>query len=64
MPSFTIGRQGYGNVYYEEMMDVSDLNLDEIVHFCLKEVIYPVDKNKPRVGEALDRKARITLDEV
>lgn len=63
--NFTIGRRGYGNVYFNEPIDVADLNLDELVHFRHKEVIiYPDDENKPPVGEGLNRKAQITLDKV
>lgn len=63
--NFTIGRDGYGNVFYNEPMDVSNLNLDEIVFFRNKEVIiYPLDDNKPPVGSGLNRKAQITLDQV
>lgn len=65
VPNFTIGRKGYGNVYFSEPMDVAGLNLDEIVHFHHKEVeIYPDDVNKPPVGEGLNRKAQITLNRV
>ncbi|XP_055550074.1 nuclear pore complex protein Nup98-Nup96 [Wyeomyia smithii] len=65
VPNFTIGRRGYGNVYFNEPIDVANLNLDEIVHFRHKEVIiYPDDENKPLVGEGLNRKAQITLDQV
>lgn len=39
-------------------MNLTNLNLDEIVHFRRKEVIvYPDDKDKPPVGEALNRLA-------
>ncbi|XP_038105897.1 nuclear pore complex protein Nup98-Nup96 [Culex quinquefasciatus] len=63
--NFTIGRRGYGNVYFNEPIDVAGLNLDEIVHFRHKEVIiYPDDENKPPVGQGLNRKAQITLDQV
>ncbi|XP_055631549.1 nuclear pore complex protein Nup98-Nup96 [Toxorhynchites rutilus septentrionalis] len=63
--NFTIGRKGYGNVYFNEPIDVANLNLDEIVHFRHKEVIiYPDDENKPPVGVGLNRKAQITLDQV
>uniref|UniRef100_A0A182N4M8 Nuclear pore complex protein Nup98-Nup96 n=1 Tax=Anopheles dirus TaxID=7168 RepID=A0A182N4M8_9DIPT len=65
VPNFTIGRKGYGNVYFNEPIDVAGLNLDEIVHFRHKEVIiYPDDENKPPVGSGLNRKAQITLDQV
>lgn len=30
---FTVGRVGYGNVYFPDKFDVSGLNLDEILHF-------------------------------
>ncbi|XP_055590552.1 LOW QUALITY PROTEIN: nuclear pore complex protein Nup98-Nup96 [Uranotaenia lowii] len=65
VPNFTIGRKGYGNVYFNEPIDVAGLNLDEIVHFRHKEVIiYPDDENKPPIGQGLNRKAQITLDQV
>lgn len=65
VPNFTIGRKGYGNVYFGEPIDVAGLNLDELVHFRNKEVIiYPDDENKPPVGTELNRKAQITLDQV
>lgn len=65
VPNFTIGRKGYGNVYFGEPIDVAGLNLDDLVHFRHKEVIiYPDDENKPPVGEGLNRKAQITLDQV
>lgn len=65
VPNFTIGRKYYGNVYYSGPIDVANLNLDELVHFRHKEVIiYPDDENKPPIGEGLNRKAQITLDQV
>ncbi|ALC47795.1 Nup98-96, partial [Drosophila busckii] len=65
VPDFTIGRQGYGNVYYGKQMDVAGLKLDEIVHFRNKEVIiYPDDDNKPPIGSGLNREAQVTLDQV
>lgn len=30
VPNFTIGREGYGNVYFPDSFDVYGLNLDEI----------------------------------
>lgn len=65
VPNFTVGRKGYGNVYFGEPIDVAGLNLDELVYFRHKEVIiYPDDENKPPVGTELNRKAQITLDQV
>lgn len=65
VPYFTVGRKGYGSVYFGEPIDVAGLNLDDLVHFRHKEVIiYPDDENKPPVGEELNRKAQITLDQV
>lgn len=65
IPNFTIGREGYGNVYFPDSFDVYGLNLDEIVHFRHKEVIiYPDDEKKPPVGQGLNRKAQVTLDKV
>jgi nuclear pore complex protein Nup98-Nup96 len=60
-----VGRRGYGNVYFDEEIDVANLNLDEICHFRNKEIIlYQDDDNKPPVGEGLNRKAQVTLDQI
>ncbi|XP_043467804.1 nuclear pore complex protein Nup98-Nup96 [Leptopilina heterotoma] len=65
VPNFTVGRKGYGNVYFPESFDIFGLNLDEIVHFRHKEVIiYPDDDKKPAIGQDLNRKAQVTLDRV
>lgn len=65
VPNFTIGRRGYGNVFFDEEIDVAGLNLDEICHFRNKEIIlYQDDDNKPPVGEGLNRKAQVTLDQI
>ncbi|XP_022915204.2 nuclear pore complex protein Nup98-Nup96 [Onthophagus taurus] len=62
---FTIGRVAYGNVSFPDVMDVSNLNLDELVHFRYREVtIYPDDSKKPPLGEGLNRRAQVTLDRV
>ncbi|XP_039894357.1 nuclear pore complex protein Nup98-Nup96-like isoform X3 [Simochromis diagramma] len=63
--NFTIGRKGYGSIFFPGEVNVSGLNLDEIVYFRRKEVIvYPDDKSKPPEGEGLNRRAEVTLDGV
>ncbi|KAM9498566.1 nuclear pore complex protein Nup98-Nup96-like isoform 7-T11 [Salvelinus alpinus] len=63
--NFTVGRKGYGSVFFHGEVNVTGLNLDEIVHFRRKEVIvYLDDKNKPPEGEGLNRRAEVTLDGV
>jgi nuclear pore complex protein Nup98-Nup96 len=63
--NFTVGREGYGNVFFPDSFDVAYLNLDEIVHFRHKEIIlYPDDEKKPQVGYGLNRRAQVTLDRV
>ncbi|XP_060517392.1 nuclear pore complex protein Nup98-Nup96-like isoform X1 [Cylas formicarius] len=62
---FTIGRRGYGNVYFPDEMDVAGLNIDELVHFRYREInVYPDDTKKPPVGSGLNRRAQVTLDNV
>ncbi|KAK1336071.1 hypothetical protein QTO34_003871 [Cnephaeus nilssonii] len=62
---FTIGRKGYGSIYFEGEVNLTNLNLDDIVHIRRKEVIvYLDDDQKPPVGEGLNRKAEVTLDGV
>ncbi|KAG8453154.1 hypothetical protein GDO86_004828 [Hymenochirus boettgeri] len=62
---FTVGRKGFGSIYFEGIINVTNLNLDEIVHIRRKEVIvYLDDQNKPLLGEGLNRPAQVTLDEV
>uniref|UniRef100_A0A3B4CC02 Nuclear pore complex protein Nup98-Nup96 n=1 Tax=Pygocentrus nattereri TaxID=42514 RepID=A0A3B4CC02_PYGNA len=63
--NFTVGRKGYGSVFFPGEVNLTNMNLDEIVHFRRKEVIvYPDDKDKPPVGEGLNRRAEVTLDGV
>lgn len=47
---------GYGSIFFFGEVNVTGLNLDEIIHFRRKEVIvYPDEKNKPPEGEGLNR---------
>ncbi|XP_011615072.2 nuclear pore complex protein Nup98-Nup96 isoform X2 [Takifugu rubripes] len=63
--NFSVGRKGYGSIFFPGEVNMTGLNLDEIVHFRRKEVIvYPDDKNKPPQGEGLNRRAEVTLDGV
>uniref|UniRef100_A0A8B9KKL9 Nuclear pore complex protein Nup98-Nup96 n=1 Tax=Astyanax mexicanus TaxID=7994 RepID=A0A8B9KKL9_ASTMX len=63
--NFTVGRKGYGSVFFPGEVNLTNMNLDEIVHFRRKEVIiYPDDKEKPPEGEGLNRRAEVTLDGV
>ncbi|XP_068276497.1 nuclear pore complex protein Nup98-Nup96 isoform X2 [Nyctibius grandis] len=62
---FTIGRKGYGSIYFEGEVNLTNLNLDDIVYIRRKEVtVYPDDESKPPVGEGLNRRAEVTLDGV
>lgn len=59
----TIGREGYGSLFFPGITNVAGLNLDETVHFRRKEVVvYPEDEDKPPLGQGLNRKAEVTLD--
>lgn len=61
----TIGRVGYGNIYFPDEIDITDMNLDEIVHFEFRAVtVYPDDNKRPPVGQGLNRPAQVTLDNV
>ncbi|CAB3372945.1 Hypothetical predicted protein [Cloeon dipterum] len=63
--NFLIGRLNYGNIFFDEQMDVAGLNLDEIVHIRHREVVvYPNDEEKPALGQGLNRKAQVTLDRI
>uniref|UniRef100_A0A914XMM5 Nuclear pore complex protein Nup98-Nup96 n=1 Tax=Plectus sambesii TaxID=2011161 RepID=A0A914XMM5_9BILA len=62
---FTVGRSGYGSVFWAGEADISNLDLDELVHFRHKEVtVYPDETRKPPVGQGLNRRAEVTLERV
>ena len=62
---FTIGRDGYGSVHFPGSTDITDIDLDDIVHIRRKEVtLYPNDETKPELGYGLNKTAVITLDKV
>lgn len=65
VPQLTIGRKNYGNVTFDGEVNVTGLNLDELVQFLNKEiVVYPDDSVKPPFGQGLNLKATVTLDRV
>uniref|UniRef100_A0A8C7E283 Nuclear pore complex protein Nup98-Nup96 n=1 Tax=Naja naja TaxID=35670 RepID=A0A8C7E283_NAJNA len=61
---FTVGRKGYGSIYFEGEVNLTNLNLDEIVHVRKEVIVYPDDELKPPIGEGLNRRAEVTLDGV
>ncbi|XP_055493395.1 nuclear pore complex protein Nup98-Nup96 isoform X1 [Leucoraja erinacea] len=61
--NFTIGRKGYGSVYFPGVVNLTNMDLDEIVHIRRKEVtVYLDDDKRPPMGEGLNRRAEVTLD--
>ncbi len=63
--NFTIGRTGYGNIFFPGVTNIRNMNFDDIVFFRRKEVIvYPDDDRKPPLNEGLNRRAQVTLDKV
>ncbi|XP_069748351.1 nuclear pore complex protein Nup98-Nup96 isoform X2 [Narcine bancroftii] len=61
--NFTIGRKGYGSVYFPGVVNLTNLDLDDIVHIRRKEVtVYLDDDKRPPIGEGLNRRAEVTLD--
>lgn len=61
----TVGRLGYGSVYWPGPLVISQLDLDDIVHFRYREVtVYPRAEDKPPVGTGLNRRAEISLERV
>lgn len=39
VPNFTVGREGYGNVYFPDSFDVYGLNLDDIGKLCVNLIL-------------------------
>lgn len=61
----TIGKAGFGNVYFPNEVDITDMNLDEIVYFQHRILsVYPDESTKPPLGQGLNQEAQITLDHV
>jgi nuclear pore complex protein Nup98-Nup96 len=62
---FTVGRVGYGSVFWPGPLRISNIDLDEIVHFRYREVtVYPRADEKPPVGMGLNRRAEVSLERV
>ncbi|KAF0310690.1 Nuclear pore complex protein Nup98-Nup96 [Amphibalanus amphitrite] len=61
----TIGRDGYGSVYFPGETQLAGLDLDAIVVFRRREIcIYPDDALKPPLGQGLNKPAQVTLERV
>ncbi|KAE9555595.1 hypothetical protein FO519_001173 [Halicephalobus sp. NKZ332] len=61
----TIGRIGYGSVFWPGGFELSTLDFEKIVVFRSKEVtVYPDETVKPPVGVDLNRPAEISLERV
>ncbi|MFH4983691.1 hypothetical protein AB6A40_010400 [Gnathostoma spinigerum] len=62
---FTVRRLGYGSVFWPGPFDLSDIDLDEVVHFRQGEVIvYPDEDKKPPVGTKLNIPAEVSLERI
>lgn len=62
---FTIGHARFGSVYFPDAMDVTNLNLDEIVEIDYRDItVYADDDKKPPIGQGLNRPARVTMENV
>ncbi len=63
--SFSIGRVDYGCITFPGITNISNMNLDEIVHIRRKEVhIYPDEAKKPPIGQGLNKTAEVTLHRI
>lgn len=62
---FTIGRLGYGRIYWEGPISFSDVDLGDLVRFQRKQVtVYPDETKKPPIGEGFNKKAVISLENI
>ncbi|OQR66168.1 nuclear pore complex protein Nup98-Nup96-like, partial [Tropilaelaps mercedesae] len=62
---FTVGRTGYGSVMFPGRIDVAGLDIDSTVVFRRKEItVYPDESMKPPLGQGLNRRAEVSLDDV
>ncbi|RNA23314.1 nuclear pore complex Nup98-Nup96 isoform X1 [Brachionus plicatilis] len=63
--NFAIGRVDYGCITFPGFTNLTNLNLDDIVHIRRKEVhVYPDDSKKPPVGQGLNKPAEVTLHRI
>lgn len=61
----TIGRLGYGNIYFREPVDIFGINIDAVLFITHKMLsIYPDSDKMPRKGTGLNVPCQITLDRV
>jgi hypothetical protein len=63
--NFSVGRVDYGCITFHGITNVSNMNIDDIVHIRRKEVhVYPDDSKKPPVGQGLNKPSEITLHRI
>ncbi|KER30165.1 hypothetical protein T265_03325 [Opisthorchis viverrini] len=62
---FVVGRRHYGHILFPGNTELTDLDLDSIVHIRRREVVvYPDDEKKPPVGCGLNKRAEICLESI
>lgn len=55
----------HGSIEYPEPTDLINVNIDKLVFILPKQAeVYPDDKEKPEVGQKLNKRAIITLKNV
>uniref|UniRef100_A0A914Y166 Nuclear pore complex protein Nup98-Nup96 n=1 Tax=Panagrolaimus superbus TaxID=310955 RepID=A0A914Y166_9BILA len=61
----TVGRNGYGSVFWPGDFELSTIDFENIISFRSKEVVvYPEDESKPSLGTDLNRSAEISLERI